>query len=219
MIVTIDGPAGAGKSTAAKGLAKKLGFHFLDTGAMYRAVALAALDRELSWDDPEALAALAHQLCIEFVEERAFLDGVDITDAIRSSEVTDVVQYAADNVAVRERMVQLQRQVARGQNIVTEGRDQGTVVFPEAECKIYLTASPEQRAERRLVELQRRGENVSLPEVLGQLNQRDHRDKTRACGRLEAAADAISVSTDRLTPDEVVSHLETLVHHRGVPPQ
>jgi CMP/dCMP kinase len=211
MIVTIDGPAGAGKSTIARALARRLGFRFLDTGAMYRAVALAALERRLAWDDPAALVALARQIRLEVSDVRVAIDGQDVTAAIRTSEVTGVTHYAANNPLVRAHLVELQRQAAGNDSIVTEGRDQGTVVFPQAECKIYLTASPEERARRRTQQLADQGEAASLDDVLRRQNQRDQRDAGRAVGPMIAAADAVEVSTDGLTPDEVVDRLEELV--------
>src|SRR5688572_31662511 len=158
MIVTIDGPAGAGKSSIARRLAERLGFQFLDTGAMYRAVALAALRAGLGHGDEDWIARLAREITIDMRHERTFLNGEDVSAAIRTSEVSAAVYLAADNVAVRQRLVELQRQIAAGRDIVTEGRDQGTVAFPNAECKIFLTASREERARRRYEELINRGE-------------------------------------------------------------
>ena len=135
MIITIDGPAGAGKSTVARALARRLGFCFLDTGAMYRAVALAGMRRGLDWDVPDDLARLARKLDIRICGDKTYLDGEDVTEAIRTSEVTAVTRYAADNPQVREHLVRLQRQLAGNNNIVTEGRDQGTVVFPAPSAK------------------------------------------------------------------------------------
>ncbi|HUY90034.1 MAG TPA: (d)CMP kinase [Pirellulales bacterium] len=211
MIVAIDGPAGAGKSSAARALARRLGFRFLDTGAMYRAVALAALRRGLDWKNSAALAELARGLRMEVDERRVLLDGEDVTDAIRTSEVTAVTHYAANNQAVREHLVSLQRQAAGRDNVVTEGRDQGTVAFPDAECKIFLTATPAERARRRLLDLEQRGETASFEDVLAQQNLRDERDAARQVGPLKPAADAIQVITDGLTPEEVVDRLEELV--------
>jgi len=216
MIVTIDGPAGAGKSTVARQLARRLGFRFLDTGAMYRAVALAAVQRDLGWDDPQRLVQLASEIDIRVGEHRVLLDGQDVTDAIRSTDVTGVIHYAADNPGVRQRMVQLQREAAADADVVTEGRDQGTVVFPDAKCKIFLTASPEERARRRVLDLAAKGENVTVEEVLAQQEQRDKRDSRREVGPLVAADDAIEVITDGLTQDQVVDRLEALVRERIV---
>ena len=211
MIVTIDGPAGAGKSTVARALAKKLGFQFLDTGATYRAVALAALRRNLPWDEPERLVQLAGRLRIELAGDRVFLEGEDVTDEIRRSAVTEAIHYGADNPGVREHMVRLQRELAAGRDVVTEGRDQGTVVFPDAQYKIFLTASPRERARRRMIELEERGEGVSLDEVLASIEQRDHRDSSRDVGPLKPADDAIEVITDGMTVAQVVDRLEEIV--------
>ena len=210
MIITIDGPAGAGKSTVARALARRLGFRFLDTGAMYRAVALAALRRGLDWDAPDDLARLARKLDIRTVGERILLDGEDVTEAVRTSEVTAVTRYAADNAQVREFLVELQRKLAGNDDVVTEGRDQGTVAFPRAECKIFLTASPAERARRRLLDLQSQGEPVTLEQVLAAQERRDREDATRAVGPLAPAADAVMVCTDGMTLEEVVERLETL---------
>ena len=212
--MTIDGPAGAGKSTIARALADRLAFAFLDTGAMYRAVTLDALRSHASWEDAGALAELARRSKIELDETQVYLNGDDVSDAIRTTEVTTHIHFMADNPAVRERMVELQRMYADGKDIVTEGRDQGTVVFPDAECKIFLTASPDERARRRLEELRQRGESPTLAEVLQQQDQRDLRDSSRGVGRLEKAQDAIEVITDGLTPDQVLAHLLEFVRAR-----
>lgn len=214
MIVTIDGPAGAGKSSVARKLAERLRFRFLDTGAMYRAVTLAALERGVDWNDQGELAALARHLSIELREHCVYVDGRDVTEQLRTAEVTALSRYAADNPGVRERLVQLQRDAARGQDVVTEGRDQGTVVFPQAECKIFLTATPRERARRRLLDLQRGGEETTLDEVLAAQQQRDLRDRTRAVGALIKAPDAIEVPTDGQSPEQVVDRLESLVRER-----
>ena len=214
MIVTIDGPAGAGKSTTARELARRLGFRFLDTGAMYRAVAWAAVDRGLDWGDPQRLVELARQIDIQLTEDKVFLDGRDVSGPIRTAEITAVTHYAANNPGVRELLVALQRGMAGDDDIVTEGRDQGTVVFPQAECKIFLTASPAERARRRAEDLRARGEQLPLETVLEQQNQRDHRDTSRPVGPLAAAADSIEVITDGLSRSEVVDRLEELVRVR-----
>jgi CMP/dCMP kinase len=211
MIVTIDGPAGAGKSSVARELARRLGFQFLDTGAMYRAAALAALQAGLSDNDADAIAKLAERLAIEFRGDQVLLDGEDVTREIRTSKVAAAVYLAADNPRVRARLVDLQRQIAGSQDTVTEGRDQGTVAFPNAECKIFLTASPQERARRRHAELAARGEKVSLDEVLAQQSERDRRDAIRPVGALVKAADAVEVLTDGLTAERVVARLEEIV--------
>jgi CMP/dCMP kinase len=214
MIVTIDGPAGAGKSSAARRLAKRLGFRFLDTGAMYRAVTLAGQRRRVVWGDAEELARIAASLTLEMSDDRILMDGEDVTRPIRTLEITTLTQYAADNEAVRRRLIELQREFARDRDVVTEGRDQATVVFPQAECKIFLTASEEERARRRFQDLLARGEEVDVNEVLKKQRHRDQRDTERTFGGLAKAADSIEVVTDGLSPDEVVDRLEQLV--RGI---
>jgi cytidylate kinase len=211
MIVAIDGPAGAGKSSIARRLAERLGFAFLDTGAMYRAVALAALRHGLGSHDEDAISRLVYELSIDFDGTRTLLDGEDVSATIRTSEVTAAVYLAADNVEVRQRLVELQRQIADDRDIVTEGRDQGTVAFPHAECKIFLTASRDERARRRYEELANRGETISFEEVLIQQDDRDQRDATRPVGALYKADDAVEVLTDGLTPEAVVDRLERIV--------
>jgi CMP/dCMP kinase len=214
MIVTIDGPAGAGKSSAARELARRLGFRFLDTGAMYRAVTLAARQRGLDLADGAELARLAGQIRVELLGDRVLLDGNDVTTAIRKFDITTAIHHAADNPAIRGQLVLWQRAAAGGGNVVTEGRDQGTVVFPDAECKIFLTADEGERARRRHRDLSARGENIPFDEVLANQRVRDQRDATRAVGALIKAHDAIEVSTDCLTPDEVVARLEAIVRSK-----
>jgi cytidylate kinase len=214
MIVTIDGPAGAGKSVVARRLAERLGFRFLDTGAMYRAAALAAKRSGVAWDDAAAVAAAATAVSIDVTADRVLLDGEDVTAAIRTVEITRLTRHTANNAQVRAHLVTLQRQVVADGDVVTEGRDQGTVAFPNAECKIFLTATPEERARRRHADLLARGEAISFDEVLAQQNDRDQSDATRSVGPLVAAADAIEVLTDGLAPEEVVDRLATIVRQR-----
>ncbi len=214
MIVTIDGPAGSGKSSAARALAKRLGFRFLDTGAMYRAVALAGLRRGIDWDDETALALLAAEVELRLTDDRVFLDGEDVTASIRTSEITALTRHAADNRQVRLLLVELQRELAAGADVVAEGRDQATVAFPGAECKVYLTASDEVRAERRLHDLVARGEPVTLAEVLEKQRERDRNDYQRQFGGLRKAPDSIEINTDGMSPTEVLDRLEQLVRAR-----
>jgi CMP/dCMP kinase len=211
MIVTIDGPAGAGKSTVARALAGRLGFRYLDTGAMYRAVALSGLRHGVAWDRPEQLAQVAGQLRIDSVGSRILLDGEDVTDAVRTAEVTAVTRFAADNVEVRRHLVEVQRAFAAGNDIVTEGRDQGTVAFPDAQCKIFLTAGSRQRAMRRMLDLEAQGEPATLDRVLAAIERRDAEDRTRPVGALVAAPDAVEVVTDAMSVEAVVDRLEKIV--------
>lgn len=215
MIVTIDGPAGAGKSSIARQLAQRLGFRFLDTGAMYRAVAWAMLQAGIDSKDQAAMERLVATLELHIKEQQVLLDGEDITTAIRSPEVTRAVRPVADNIAVRQTLSEWQRQFAHQGDTVTEGRDQGTVVFPEAECKIFLTASPQQRAERRYRELRQRGESVTYDEILRQQNERDAQDAGRSFGAMVKAPDAIEVCTDDRTIEDVLDEIEQLVRRRA----
>ncbi len=214
MIVTLDGPAGAGKSTVARALAARLGFRFLDTGAMYRAAALAGARRGVDWSDAAALVDVTRNIKIELRDDRVLLDGDDVTHEIRTTEVTSITHFAANNPGVREILVEQQRRIAGDDDLVTEGRDQGTVVFPQAECKIYLTASPHERALRRHRELEARGENVAFDDLLAQQNQRDESDASRPVGPLARPADAIELCTDGLSQAEVIDRLETIVRAR-----
>src|SRR5262245_40328606 len=167
MIVTIDGPAGAGKSSAARALARRLGFEFLDTGAMYRAVTLAGLRARIDFDDEAALTRLAAGLGLEMPPGgRVVLDGEDITGLIRTAEVTAASGKVASSPGVRSRLVELQRAIAAGRHMVTEGRDQGTIVFPDAARKFFLVADPRERARRRHRQMLARGEEVPFEEVL-----------------------------------------------------
>jgi CMP/dCMP kinase len=214
MIVTIDGPAGAGKSSAARGLARRLHFRFLDTGAMYRAVTLAASERGINLTNAEQMAQLAGRIRVELTDDRVLLDGRDVTDAIRKFGIATATHYAADNPAVRAQLVLWQRAAAEGADVVTEGRDQGTVVFPDAECKIFLTADERERAQRRHRDLAARGENIPFDEVLANQQLRDQRDASRAVGALRKADDAIEVSTDGLSTEEVIARLEQIVRSK-----
>jgi cytidylate kinase len=214
MIITIDGPAGAGKSTAARMLADRLGFEFLDTGAMYRAVAWACVDRSVDLNDAVAVAEMAAGISIQFEDDRIICNDQDVTSEIRSAEASHAASIVAAVPAVRLEMVRLQRESAAGHNYVTEGRDQGSEVFPNAECKFFLTADPNERAERRLLELQSRGQSGSINEVLQQIVDRDERDRSREIGPLVKAADAVEVDTSGQTVEQVVDFLEQTSRER-----
>jgi len=217
MIVTIDGPAGTGKSTVARRLAERLGFEFLNTGAMYRAVALACLNARLDPCHEEAVVPLVGRLRIDFQGDHLLLDGVDVSEQIRVHEVTDAASLVAALPLVRQKLVDQQRRIGRATNLVTEGRDQGTVVFPEAECKFFLTAAPEVRARRRMEEVRRKGGTASLAEVLAQQILRDQRDESRAHSPLKPATDAMTIDTSDVSIGEVLTRLEKLVRERQPP--
>ena len=208
MIITIDGPAGAGKSSAAKALAKRLGFQFLDTGAMYRAVAWAAISRQIDVTDGVAIGKLAANLSIEFEGSTVLVGGDDVTSQIRTSDVTKLVSDIADNTDVREHLVMMQREIAASGDFVCEGRDQGTVVFPDAECKIFLTATSAERAKRRYRQILADGKDAKFDVILLEQQNRDQRDSDRPIGRLFKATDAIELNSDGLSLEEVVDQME-----------
>jgi cytidylate kinase len=214
MIVTIDGPAGAGKSSAAKTLARRLQFEFLDTGAMYRTVALAAMRAGVRLDDEAGLQALLERIRLEMPPGRVLLDGEDVSVLIRTPEVSEGASVVAASAVVRPRLAALQRRITEGRNMVCEGRDQGTVVFPDAGCKFFLTADSEERLRRRLDELQARGQPVDEDELRRQQRQRDERDANRELAPMRPAADAIVLDSTRLTLEAVVERMEQEVRKR-----
>ena len=222
MIIAIDGPAGSGKSSVAKVVAARLGFHYLDTGAMYRAVACRALAQGVSLSDEPAVAAIAQSDVIEFghdegdpMPSRVLIAGQDVTNAIRTPEVDDAVSPVARLAQVRSAMVQQQRHLASKSNIVVEGRDIGTVVFPDAELKVYLTASAEERARRRAEQQAASGHEVDAAAVHAAMLRRDEIDSTRTNSPLAVAADAVLLDTTTLTFDEVVERIAELAQERG----
>ncbi|MFN9717091.1 MAG: (d)CMP kinase [Planctomycetota bacterium] len=207
MIITIDGPAGSGKSTVARLLAERLKVRFLDTGAMYRAVALAVLRAEADENDEGAVTAIAKSCQIQFRNDHLLLNDHDVTSEIRTPEVAEVSSMIASNPGVRGRLVELQREIGLAGSMVTEGRDQGTVVFPDAAHKFFVTANLEARARRRQKELEKKGVHQPLAVVLEQIRQRDVRDETRALAPMKPAEDALIVDTSDLTIAEVVEAL------------
>ena len=214
MIVTLDGPAGAGKSSAARALAARLGWCYLDTGALYRTVALVALEHGISLDDGPRLAALAERIAIEFRDGRVLADGRDVSAEIRTERVTQATRPVADAPPVREAMKRLQRRMAAGTDVVTEGRDQGAEVFPQAELKVFLTASADERARRRHLEEMERGGRASIEAIRAAQTERDEGDRVRPVGTMRAAADAVLLETDGMSREEVVERLVGLIEAR-----
>lgn len=219
MIVAIDGPAGAGKSTAARMLAQRLSYTLLDTGAIYRIMALRAREHEVAWDDGPGVAALAGGIEITFRLEgdvnRVFADGADVSAAIRTPEISDGASRVSALPEVRAALLDLQRRIGAAGNVVVEGRDIGTVVFPEAEAKFFLTASTDERARRRVAELAAAGRPVDLEKTRAELVARDERDSNRAAAPLRKADDAIAIDSSALGPNEVVERMAIIVRARA----
>lgn len=215
IVVAIDGPAGAGKSTAAKRLTALLGYRLLDTGALYRAVALLARRRGTAWDDEDALAEIAAQLDIEFrlagMTNHVLLAGQDVGAAIRTPEVSQGSSVVSALPKVRAALLDLQRRLAGEGGVVAEGRDVGTVVFPTAPAKFFLTASDEVRARRRQDELRAAGVDADFTDTLTEMQRRDQRDATRAAAPLVCAPDAVVLDSSALTIDEVVNRMLEVV--------
>lgn len=211
MIVTIDGPAGSGKSTVARLLAERLQIRYLDTGAMYRAIALAVVQSEFDENSSDDVAQVAATSEIEFSGNDILLNGVNVTDEIRDANVTAVASVVAANPNVRERLVQLQQNIGCSGDLVTEGRDQGTVVFPDAEYKFFVTASLNCRAQRRHREMLKRGVSLPLQTVKRQLRQRDERDENREYAPMKPAEDANVVDTSDMTIADVVETLSARI--------
>jgi len=211
MVIAIDGPAGAGKSTVARGVARALGFTYLDSGAMYRAVALAAIERGIDPDDGDRLGEMAWGLAIDFDGDTVRLDGKPVEGRIRSPEVTIAASKVSVHPQVRQAMVKRQRELIAAGSYVAEGRDIGTVVSPDSPLKVFLTAAEGERARRRAADS---GESVG--EVQEAMRDRDRRDQERADSPLRVAEDSVSIDTTDLSPDEVVERIAELARERGI---
>ena len=209
-IITIDGPSGSGKSTISKRLAARLGYTFLDTGAMYRAVGLKVERAGLAMTDTKALVMMLDATELRLVpgadeDVLVFLDGEEVSQAIRTAAAGLVASKVSAHPAVRTKLTQLQREMGRKGKVVAEGRDMGAVVFPEADCKFFLDASPAERARRRSAQLLTKGETADYEEILAQIKKRDHDDSTRTHAPLKPAADAVIIDSSTMSIDEVVA--------------
>ena len=217
--IAIDGPAGAGKSTLARALARELGYLYVDTGAIYRTVALRAREAGANPSDPEQVAPLLEELDLRMDYggdgvQRMYLSGRDVTDAIRENEVSALASKVAALPAVREFLLEFQRRQAREHNVVMDGRDIGTVVLPQAGVKVFLTAAPEARARRRTAELLQRGQDADFDEILREIRQRDQQDENRPVAPLRQAEDAVRLDTTNLDLKGSLEALLTLVRER-----
>ena len=210
-VIAIDGPSASGKGTVAQLVAQQLGYHYLDSGALYRIVALAALKKGISWQDEAALAKLAQGLAIQFENGEIYLDGINISEDVRTEEMSRGASEVAVHPAVRRSLLDLQHSFRQAPGLVADGRDMATVVFPDAETKIYLTASTEVRAERRYKQLMSKGIHANLNDILQDLQKRDARDQQRLVAPLQQSADAKLLETSQLTIEQAV---QAVLKHR-----
>ena len=218
LIVAIDGPSGAGKSTLSKALAKRTGYVNIDTGAMYRSVALMAYRQQIDIEDEQALQELCAGLSIEFVredeQERVIVNGADVSQQIRTPEVSLLTSRVAAQPVVREAMVRLQRRLGETGGVVLEGRDIGTVVFPHAQVKFFLSATAEERGRRRYEELKTKGVDVDLQQTIAEVEQRDAADSLREHAPLKRAEDAVDIDSTRMSIDEVLDFMLRIIAER-----
>ena len=214
-VITVDGPTASGKGTVAQRVARRLGFAYLDSGALYRLVALAALDRAIDLAEEATLADLAAHLDVRFVDDRILLDGRDVSDALRAEAVGNAASAVAVFPAVRAALLERQRACRVAPGLVADGRDMGTVIFPDAPVKIFLTASVEARAERRTKQLMEKGFPVNIAALLRDLQERDARDAARAAAPLRPADDALVIDSSAMGIDEVVQAILAAAATRG----
>ena len=205
--VAIDGPSGAGKSTIAKAVAKEMNIDYIDTGAMYRAVGLKVKNSGIDMNDEAAMAAMLADTDIDFVNGDIVLDGVIVNKEIRANDMSMMASNVSALPAVREKLVELQRKMGQTKSIIMDGRDIGTNVLTDAEVKIFMTASPEERADRRYKELIEKGQDVTYDQILEDIKQRDHNDSTRALNPLRKADDAIELDTTGMSIEEVTDYI------------
>lgn len=213
-IVTVDGPAGSGKSTIAKIIAKKYGFTYLDTGAMYRMIALYALENSISLDDTEAVEDMLKNTKLDIIGNQFFLNGKDVSKEIRTPRVSAIVSPVSAIKEVRVKLVDLQREISKGKSIILDGRDIGTVVFPNGDVKIFLVASPEERAKRRLKEYEEKGVEADYESVLASIKERDYLDSTRKESPLKKAEDAHEIDSSTMSIDEVVEAISKYIDEK-----
>ena len=214
LIVAIDGPAGSGKSTIAKLVAKKFNFTYIDTGAMYRMITLYLLENKISFDNLEKIQKILNEINLDMKEDKFFLNNIDVSLKIREEIINENVSKVASIKAVRENLVNLQRKIASDKNVILDGRDIGTVVFPNAQVKIFLVASAEERARRRYNEFMEKKVEITYDEVLKSLKERDHLDSTRKESPLVKASDALELDTTNLKIDEVVNFISNEIEKR-----
>lgn len=220
VIITVDGPSGAGKGTLCYALAQKLGFDFLDSGAIYRITALAATKKAIPLDDENALAEIGQNLDVQFIpqdgEVNVILNGENVGDQIRTAEAGQNASKVAAFPKVRQALLQRQRDFASEKGLIADGRDMGTVVFPEAQIKLFLDASAEERAKRRVKQLQSKGFNANFDEILAEIKERDFRDRNRAVAPLVPAADALLLDSTNLSIDEVIQQALEYISSKGI---